>query len=434
MSQATLLDGIVVLDTTQVMAGPYCAMLLADMGARVIKVEPPAGDSTRSMAGARGNDSPAFNAVNRGKLGIVLDLNHRAGPQRLQAARPLRRHPRRKLSARRDGDASGSITKRCSGENPRLIYASISGHGQTGPWAAKGGFDLIAQGLSGLMSVTGNADERTGQGRRADHRSRRGAVCADRHPRARCTIARQTGAGQHIDTSLVDAGLALSVWEVDGVLHDRPGAGAAWLGASPDRAVSGLSLRRRLHHDRRRQRSQLHQAGARARPPRVARPTRGSRRITQRIAHREELAATDRSGHRRSSRSRSGSSELEQAGVPCGPILDYEDALTTPQAIAREMTVDVEHPTLGTLRTLGTPIKMSATPLNPKRRGPMLGEHTDDVLARSRLQQRRDRAAALHAARSADARPSRYWTPRAFEMDHNVVITVFAACFRTFIS
>ena len=79
MSQATLLDGIVVLDTTQVMAGPYCAMLLADMGARVIKVEPPAGDSTRSMAGARGNDSPAFNAVNRGKQGIVLDLNHDKG-------------------------------------------------------------------------------------------------------------------------------------------------------------------------------------------------------------------------------------------------------------------------------------------------------------------------------------------------------------------
>ena len=88
MSQATLLDGIVVLDATQVMAGPYCAMLLADMGARVIKVEPPAGDSTRSMAGASGNDSPAFNAVNRGKLGIVLDLNHGAGPRASSSASP----------------------------------------------------------------------------------------------------------------------------------------------------------------------------------------------------------------------------------------------------------------------------------------------------------------------------------------------------------
>ena len=100
MSQATLLDGIVVLDATQVMAGPYCAMLLADMGARVIKVEPPAGDSTRSMAGARGNDSPAFNAVNRGKHGIVLDLEPREGPRGLHAPRPRRRHPGRELPAR----------------------------------------------------------------------------------------------------------------------------------------------------------------------------------------------------------------------------------------------------------------------------------------------------------------------------------------------
>ena len=100
MSQATLLDGIVVLDATQVMAGPYCAMLLADMGARVIKVEPPAGDSTRSMAGARGNDSAAFNAVNRGKLGMVIDLNTEQGRSVFKRLARMRRHPRRKLSAR----------------------------------------------------------------------------------------------------------------------------------------------------------------------------------------------------------------------------------------------------------------------------------------------------------------------------------------------
>ena len=100
MSQATLLDGIVVLDATQVMAGPYCAMLLADMGARVIKVEPPAGDSTRAMAGARGGDSPAFNAVNRGKLGIVLDLQQARRPRRVPPAGPIGGHPDRELPAR----------------------------------------------------------------------------------------------------------------------------------------------------------------------------------------------------------------------------------------------------------------------------------------------------------------------------------------------
>jgi crotonobetainyl-CoA:carnitine CoA-transferase CaiB-like acyl-CoA transferase len=99
----------------------------------------------------------------------------------------------------------------------------------------------------------------------------------------------------------------------------------------------------------------------------------------QRVAHRDELAMLIETVTVAQPRAH-WLAELDQAGIPCGPILDYEDALTTPQAIAREMTVDVEHPALGPLRTLGTPIKMSATPLNPRRRGPMLGEHTDDVL------------------------------------------------------
>src|SRR5687767_5486221 len=155
MSQATLLDGIVVLDATQVMAGPYCAMLLADMGARVIKVEPPAGDSTRAMAGAVGSDSAAFNAVNRGKLGIVLDL---AKPQAVDVFKRLARTADILIENYRPGVMArlGLEYAALSAENPRLIYASISGYGQTGPWASKGGFDLIAQGVSGIMSVTGD--------------------------------------------------------------------------------------------------------------------------------------------------------------------------------------------------------------------------------------------------------------------------------------
>src|SRR6187401_2305919 len=143
MSQATLLDGIVVLDATQVMAGPYCAMLLSDMGARVIKVEPPAGDSTRAMAGARGSDSPAFNAVNRGKQSIVLDLHNGEG-------RDVFTRLVRSADILIENYRPGVLTRLGLGfdamaaENPRLIYASISGYGQTGPAASKGGFDLIA--------------------------------------------------------------------------------------------------------------------------------------------------------------------------------------------------------------------------------------------------------------------------------------------------
>jgi crotonobetainyl-CoA:carnitine CoA-transferase CaiB-like acyl-CoA transferase len=377
MSQATLLEGIVVVDATQVMAGPYCAMLLADMGARVIKVEPPAGDSTRSMAGARGSDSPAFNAVNRGKHGIVLDLNDdkaRAVFTRLaRSADILVENYRPGVMAR-----LGLDYLTLHRENPRLIYASISGHGQTGPWSSKGGFDLIAQGLSGLMSVTGTANGApikagvplTDLG--AGLFALIGILAALQH-------RHQSGEGQHVDTSLVDSGLALSVWEVTDYFSsgDVPGPlgsahrmtapyqafkcadGYITIGAANDRNFAKLA-RILGRHDW----------------------LTDARFVAdhQRVAHREELAALIEAvtvaqprGH--------WIAELEQAGIPCGPILNYEDALTTPQALAREMTVDVQHPTLGPLRTLGTPIKMSATPLNPKRRAPMLGEHTDDVLA-----------------------------------------------------
>ena len=376
MSQATLLDGIVVLDATQVMAGPYCAMLLADMGARVIKVEPPAGDSTRAMAGARGNDSAAFNAVNRGKHGIVLDLNHEKGRAvftRLARMSDIlvenyRPGVMKKLGV--DYDALRA-------ENPRLIYASISGHGQTGPWAAKGGFDLIAQGLSGIMSVTGTAE---GEPVKAGvPLTDLGAglfaligILAALHHRAK------TGQGQHVDTALVDAGLALSVWEVTeyfasaqpprplGTAHRmsapyqafRCADGHITIGAANDRNFAKLARVLGRHE----------WTG----DPRFATDH-------QRVAHREELAGLIEQITSKEPRA-FWIDELEKAGIPCGPILNYQEALATPQAVARDMTISVEHPTLGPLRTLGTPIKMSATPLNPRGRGPMLGEHTDAVL------------------------------------------------------
>jgi crotonobetainyl-CoA:carnitine CoA-transferase CaiB-like acyl-CoA transferase len=377
MSQATLLDGIVVLDATQVMAGPYCAMLLADMGARVIKVEPPAGDSTRSMAGARGNDSPAFNAVNRGKLGIVLDLHEQKGRD---VFKRLARTADIMIENYRPGvmHKLGLDYEALRTDNKRLIYASISGHGQTGPWSNKGGFDLIAQGLSGVMSVTGTDDGTPvkagvpltdlGAGLFALV-----GVLAALHRRA------TSGEGQHIDTALVDAGLALSVWEVTdyfssgqvptalGTAHRMTAPYQAFkcadgyitVGAANDRNFTKLA--RILGH------------------PEWLVDTRFIA-DHQRVIHRSALAALIEAETSKEPMAR-WLAELEQAGVPCGPILDYEKALTTPQAIAREMTVNVEHPTLGPLRTLGTPIKMSSTPLNPKRRGPMLGEHTDDVLA-----------------------------------------------------
>ncbi|MGH9385503.1 MAG: CaiB/BaiF CoA transferase family protein [Vicinamibacterales bacterium] len=377
MSQSTLLDGIVVLDAAQVMAGPYCAMLLSDMGARVIKVEPPAGDSTRSMAGARGSDSPAFNAVNRGKQGIVLDLNRPRGREvftRLaRSADILIENYRPGVMKRLGLDYDALAT-----EDPRLIYASISGYGQTGPSASKGGFDLIAQGESGIMSVTGapgGAPVKTGvplTDLGAGLFALTGILAALHH---RST----SGRGQHIDTSLVDAGLALSIWEateyftgpgVPGPLGSahrmsapyqafRCADGYITVGAANQRTFAKLT--ELLGH-----------------PEWIADPRFAADHA--RVAHRDELAEAIEAVTSTAPR-QEWLERLEAAGVPCGPILNYAEAFATPQAEAREMSLEVDHPILGRLRTLGTPIKMSKTPLNPRRRAPMLGEHTDEILA-----------------------------------------------------
>lgn len=358
------------------MAGPYCAMLLADMGARVIKVEPPAGDSTRTMAGARGNDSPAFNAVNRGKLGLVLDLTL---PDAREVFITLASSADIVIENYRPGVMArlGLDYAALSQVNPTLIYASISGHGQTGPWASKGGFDLIAQGLSGLMSVTGTAGDAPvkvgvpltdlGAGLFAMI-----GILAALHHRSK------TGLGQHVDTSLVDAGLAMSVWEVTDYFSSGqiPGPlgsahrmtapyqafrcqdGYVTIGAANDRNFAKLA--RVLGH------------------PEWLTDVRFTADHL-RVKHRDELASMIDEVTAREPRA-FWLEQLDSAGVPCGPILDYAEALTTPQALAREMTVDVEHPTLGSLRALGTPIKMSAAPLDPRRRAPLLGEHSDAVL------------------------------------------------------
>src|SRR6185436_1829184 len=148
------LAGLRVIDLTQVMAGPFCTMLLADLGADVIKIEPPHGDSTRTMAGAVGTDSPSFNAVNRGKRSIVLNLKSPDGADIVrrfaESADILVENFRPGVMA-----ALGLDYARLATLNPSLIYASISGYGQTGPMQSKGGFDLVAQGASGIMSVTG---------------------------------------------------------------------------------------------------------------------------------------------------------------------------------------------------------------------------------------------------------------------------------------
>jgi len=376
MTTVRALEGLRVLDVTQVMAGPFCAMLLADLGADVIKVEPPAGDSTREMPGAVGTDSPSFNAVNRGKRSIVLNL--KAGDGR-DAFLRLARTADILIENYRPGvmDALGLGYGTLSALNPRLIVASISGYGQTGPERAKGGFDLIAQGVSGIMSITGEpggAPVKAGvplTDLSAGLFALVGILAAVEH-------RHRTGAGQQVDTSLVDAGVALSVWEATeyfsgigvpaplGSAHRmnapyqaiRCADGYITLGAANERLFRRLS--EVLGHS-----EWVHQPEFADNASRVAK----RKLLAERI---EEITAEQPRSH--------WLALLEANDIPCGPINNYAQVFADRQVVAREMVFETEHPTLGRLKTLGSPIKMSATPPDVSRRAPQLGEHTDDVL------------------------------------------------------
>jgi len=376
MTSARALEGLRVLDVTQVMAGPFCAMLLADLGADVIKVEPPAGDSTREMPGAVGTDSPSFNAVNRGKRSIVLNLKSGDGRD---AFLRLARTADILIENYRPGvmDALGLGYGTLSALNPRLVFASISGYGQTGPTRAKGGFDLIAQGVSGIMSITGEpggAPVKAGvplTDLSAGLFALVGILAAVEH-------RHRTGAGQQVDTSLVDAGVALSVWEATeyfsgigvpaalGSAHRmnapyqaiRCADGYITLGAANERLFRRLS--EVLGH-----------------PEWVHRPEFADN--ASRVANRERLAERIEAITAEQPRTH-WLALLEANDIPCGPINNYAQVFADPQVIARAMVVDTEHPALGRLKTLGSPIKMSATPADVSRRAPQLGEHTDEVL------------------------------------------------------
>jgi formyl-CoA transferase len=373
---ARALDGIRVLDVTQVMAGPFCAMLLADLGADVIKIEPPGGDSTRQMPGGTGLDSPSFNAVNRGKRGASLNLKSPAGRDvfvRLARASDI------VIENYRPGvmDALGLGYPQLSALNPRLIYASISGYGQTGPARGKGGFDLVAQGVSGIMSVTGepgSAPAKAGvplTDLGAGLFAAVGILAALNHRHA-------NGIGQHIDTSLVDAGVALSVWEATeyfstgavptalGSAHRmnapyqaiRCADGYISLGAANDRLFERLC-------------DLLGRRDWLQRPEFVDNSSRVRNRA--RLAAEIEAVTVHEPARRWLER-------LEAHDIPCGPINDYAQVFADPQVLARGMVVEGEHPALGPIRTLGSPIKMSATPPDVARRAPMFGEHTDAIL------------------------------------------------------
>jgi crotonobetainyl-CoA:carnitine CoA-transferase CaiB-like acyl-CoA transferase len=367
------LDGLRVIELTQVMAGPFCGQVLADMGADVVKVEPPeVGDQTRRSMG-----EAAFRAVNRNKRSIALDLKnpeHVAILHRLvETADVLMENYRPGVAARLGADYE---TLRAI--NPRLIYASISGFGQTGPYAQRPGFDLIAQGVAGVMSVTGEPD---------GNPVKCGVPVSDLSAGLFCAIgilsalqARQrTGEGQRIDTSLWEGALALSIWETAELWST--GVAPQPMGSAHRLTAPYQALRTRDGH--------INVGGNNQKLWELLCATIGREDLPgdprfatnpDRMANRAELAAeleTALVAHDTAH----WVDTLLGAGVPAGPILDYQQVVDDPHTQARDMVVEMEHPEAGTVYGLGIPMKLSATPGSIRRPAPLLGQHTDEILA-----------------------------------------------------
>jgi formyl-CoA transferase len=370
------LERIRVLDVTQFMAGPFCSTILADLGADVIKIEPPSGDSTRQMVGAAGTESPSFNAVNRGKRSVIVNLKTTAGQELFKR---LARSSDILIENYRPGvmQGLGLGYDVLSAINPRLIYASISGYGQTGPNRTKGGFDLIAQGVSGIMSVTGEPGRPpvkagiplTDLG--AALFAATGILAALHHR----TVS---DVGQYIDTSLVEAGIALSVWEAT-EYFSGPGVpaplGSAHRMNAPYQAIRCTDGYVTIGANTNRLFERL--CGVLGHPEWSNDPDFASN--SGRVRNRTRLAAMIE-GVMSQQPCRHWLSQLDAADIPCGPINNYAQVFADPQIAARGMVLQTDHPVLGPLRTLGSPIKMSATPADASRRAPLLGEHTNEVL------------------------------------------------------
>ena len=376
-SAARALEGVRVLDFTQVMAGPFCTMLLGDLGADVIKIESPDGDPTRKMAGSSGMESPGYAAVNRNKRGMILDLkNDRAK----DVVRTLVNDADVLVENYRPGvmAALGLSYNALSELNPALIYASISGYGQTGPYAGKGGFDLVAQGMSGLMSVTGlpnSAPVKCGI-----PITDLGAGLFTLQAILAAYIHRQrTGEGQHIDASLLEAGVALSIWEA--TEHFSTGRipeplGSAHRMFAPYQAIRCADGHITLGAANQRGWERFADAIGRSDLLQLPQFRDNAGRLSKTaelIAEIEAVTVTQPREY--------WLAKLDSAGIPAGPILNYQEVFNDPQVRARDMVQKLEHPEFGAMRTLGPAVKLSKTPAVLSRPAPCYGEQTEELLS-----------------------------------------------------
>jgi formyl-CoA transferase len=378
------LDGVRVLDLTQVMSGPFCTMILADLGADVIKIEnPDHGDQTRKSWGYSvvGDDSRAFLSLNRNKRSVVLDLKQESGRELFlelaQTADVVIENFRPGVAER-----LGVGYEAVNAVNPRIVYASISGFGQTGPYAAYPGYDLIAQAMTGVMSVMGEPDGAPMKSAipLADLGS--GMFCAIGILAA--LLARGDGdEGQYLETSLFESALAMSVWESTeywSTGESPKPLGSANRMSAPYQALATSDGHLTIGANNQKLWHILCSVLAAPELEHDPRFSDNNRRMDNRA---ELVAELER---RFVSKTTDEWVELLlSAGVPAGPIRNYEQVLRDdPHVKARHMVTSFEHPVEGTTAVLGPAIKLSRTPARVVTPPPLLGQHTDEVLAELR--------------------------------------------------
>jgi crotonobetainyl-CoA:carnitine CoA-transferase CaiB-like acyl-CoA transferase len=388
------LDGIRVLDLSRVLAGPWCTQTLADLGAEVIKVERPSSEGSRGGDDTRGwgppflrdsdgrdtDDAAYFLGTNRNKRSITLDLAH---PEGQAIVRRLLHDTDVLVENFKVGDMArhGLDAATLTAAFPRLVYCSITGFGQTGPYRQRAGYDYAVQGLGGLMSVTGERDDRPGGGPQ-----KVGVAVADLFTGLYATVAilaalrhrEASGRGQAIDMALLDTQVAMLAnlganYLVTGQPPRR--AGNAHQNIVPYQVfeVADGHLILAVGND-----GQFARLCGVAGLQALAGDPRFERNAA-RVRHREALIALLEPVMKARTRD-DWLAALEAAQVPAGPINDLAQVFADPQVRARGMTLEVEHPQQPQLKLVASPMKLSATPPSLRRAPPLLGQHTDEVL------------------------------------------------------
>src|SRR6202163_1713514 len=373
------LTGLKVIDLSHVMAGPTCAMLLADMGADVIKVEkiPGADDARRMAPPTIAGESAAFLIMNRNKRGIALNLKTEAGrmvlSRLLRGADVLIENYRRGTMER-----MGFGYEALHASNPRLVYCSISGFGRTGPYAHRGGFDLVAQAMSGLMSITGEGPGCPPVKLGAPVTDITAGILACVGILAALHSRASSGQGQMVDTSLFEAGIIHTYWQSAIALATGKAPGPMGTGHPLNAPYQAFPVADGwITIGAANQGNWLRLLEALEAPelnddPRFLNNAGRMRNLSALQAALTPLFKTRTSAEwlRR----------LEEAGVPAGPVLDVHQMHADPQALARDMIVETTHPITGKVTSIGFPIKFSETPGSVRRAAPVLGQHTREVL------------------------------------------------------